>query len=226
MFGTEDPKYQKSPPRTPEQIPPGVIVSPDTHRDQRVPAGQARTRKWPVLHHSHVPEIDQQKWTFTIKGLVRNPRTWTWDEFLALPRVNVFSDFHCVTRWSRLDNLWEGVSLRTVLNEAGVLPEAHFALPYSLDAGWSTNLPLVDLLHDDVLLADTHDGIPLDPDHGGPVRLVVPQLYAWKSAKWICGIELSAADRPGLWERAGYHNRGNPWTVSSEYPDGERFQIE
>ena len=225
MFGPPDPKYQTKPPRSAAEIPPGIIISPDTRRTERVPAGQSRTRKWPVLHYSNVPHVATAKWTFTLNGLVDQPRHWSWEEFRALPRVQVYADFHCVTRWSRLDNVWEGVSLRYLLKEVGVQPTAQFALPIAFDGGWTTNLPLSDLLQDDVLLADTHDGELLDPDHGGPVRLVVPRLYAWKSAKWIRGIELSAEDRPGLWEQGGYHDRGDPWTVSEDYPDGERFRL-
>src|SRR5207245_258978 len=135
----------------------------------------------------------------------------TWDEFQALPRVRVFADFHCVTRWSRLGNLWEGVSIRTLLNPAVLLPQARFVVATGYDDGWTTNLPLADFLQDDVLLADRHDGEPLSSEHGGPVRLVVPRLYAWKSAKWIKGLTLLAEDQPGLWEQMGYHDRGDPW---------------
>ena len=134
------------------------------------------------------------------------------DQFSALPRVQVFSDFHCVTKWSRLGNLWEGVSTKTILDLVTVSPDAKFAILYGYDHGWTTNLPLEDFLSDDALLADLHDGVPIDADHGGPIRGMVPKLYAWKSAKWIKGIELSATDKPGYWERGGYHNHGDPWT--------------
>ena len=132
-------------------------------------------------------------------------------QFGELPRVKVFSDFHCVTKWSRLGNLWEGVSTRTLLDLADVKTSARYVICHGYDQGWTTNLPLDEFLSDDALLADTHDGMPIDADHGGPVRGMVPKLYAWKSAKWICGIELAVDDKPGYWERGGYHNHGDPW---------------
>jgi DMSO/TMAO reductase YedYZ molybdopterin-dependent catalytic subunit len=146
-------------------------------------------------------------------GLVRNPSQWSGEQFLALPRVKVFADFHCVTRWSRLGNLWEGVSTRELIERAGgVLPGANFVMAYGSDFGWTTNLPLEDCLAEDALVAFLHDGEPLSVEHGGPARLIVPQLYAWKSAKWLAGLELTDKDRPGFWERNGYHMLGNPWT--------------
>ena len=211
MLDQNDPKYQTGDPATPAGQGDDVIISPDTQRDLRIPPGQARTRKWPVLHYGSVAHISRDDWRLDILGLVETTLSLTWKEFQALPRVKVFSDFHCVTRWSRLGNLWEGVSTRTVLDLAGVSPEAKFALPMGYDRGWTTNLPLADFLAEDALFADTHDGEPIDADHGGPVRLVVPRLYAWKSAKWVKGVELAAADRAGLWEQGGYHERGDPW---------------
>jgi len=205
-------KYQPGPPRSPDDIGPGVIISPDTRRENRIPPGQTRTRKWPVLHYGHVPTISLDRWKLHVFGLVENPLVFTWNEFQALPRVKVYGDFHCVTRWSRLDNVWEGVAVREILNRAGVKPEAKFVVPHGYDSGWTTNLPLADFLAEDALLADRHDGEPLSPDHGGPCRLIVPQLYAWKSAKWLHAIELVAEDRPGYWEQGGYHNHGDPWT--------------
>jgi len=188
-----------------------VIVSPDTQRDKRLPPNQVRTLKWPVLDASGAPAVDMSKWEFEVKGLVSTPLKWTWKEFQALPRVRVKSDFHCVTRWSRLDNEWEGVPAREILKLAGVRPEARFVLVHAYDYGWSTNLPLSDFDSEDVLFADTHDGQPLPPEHGGPLRLVVPRLYAWKSAKWVRGIELLNEDQAGYWEELGYHMRGDPW---------------
>lgn len=188
-----------------------MIVSPDARRLQRVPPGQARTRKWPVLHWGSVPAVTTSRWTLEICGLVNHPLKLKWEEFRTLPRVKVFADFHCVTRWSRLGNIWEGVSTREILNRCGVKPQARFALPQGYDDGWTTNLPLSCFLAEDALFADTHDGEPLSADHGGPVRLIIPQLYAWKSAKWVTRVELSAVDRPGLWEEGGYHDRGDPW---------------
>jgi DMSO/TMAO reductase YedYZ molybdopterin-dependent catalytic subunit len=207
----EPEKYQQGDPRRADEIEPGVIISPDTHRTQRIPPGQSRTRKWPVLHASYVPDVPTETWTLEIKGLVERPTKYTWDEFLALPQVKVFADFHCVTQWSRLDNIWEGVSTRELLSRAGVLPNARYVLLHGYDDGWTTNLPLVDFLAEDALLTYKHDGQPISADHGGPVRAMVPQLYAWKSAKWIKAIELVEFDQPGFWERGGYHNHGDPW---------------
>ncbi|HET6882202.1 MAG TPA: molybdopterin-dependent oxidoreductase, partial [Pirellulales bacterium] len=156
--------------------------------------------------------FDRDKWSLRIFGLVERELVFDLAEFQKLPRVKVFADFHCVTRWSRLGNVWEGVSSRELLARAGVKPSANFVVCHAYDNGWTTNLPLRYFLADDALLADTHDGEPITVEHGGPVRGMVPQLYAWKSAKWINAIELVAADRPGYWEELGYHLRGDPWT--------------
>lgn len=189
-----------------------VIVSPDTRRADRIPPGQSRTRKWPVLDASGPPELDLARWRFRITGLVGKEVEWNWEEFVKLPRVKVFADFHCVTRWSRLGNLWEGVSTRELLQAAGgACPEARFVLAHGYDRGFTTNLPLADFVADDALVAILHDGEAITTEHGGPARLIVPRLYAWKSAKWIAGIDLIAEDRPGFWEANGYHMRGDPW---------------
>jgi len=189
-----------------------MIISPDTKRGQRIPPGQSQTVKWPVLDASGMPKIDMAKWRLDIFGLVGKEVSLSWDEFMALPKVEVFSDFHCVTRWSRLDNTWSGVSVATLMELAGgVKPEAKFVSALGYDYGWTTNLPLAEFLVEDALVATHHDGVALTGDHGGPARLVVPQLYAWKSAKWLGGIELMSEDRPGFWERNGYHNYGDPW---------------
>lgn len=221
---SDEEKYQSGAPPTPESQPADVIISPDTRRAQRVPPGQSRTRKWPVLHYAYVPEIPHANWRFDVFGLVDRTLRFTWAEFRQLPRVKVFADFHCVTRWSRLGNLWEGVSIKELLARAGVQSTVKFAVAHAFDSGWTTNLPFADLDQPDVLLADTHDGEPITADHGGPVRLIVPSLYAWKSAKWIRGLELVAQDQPGYWEQCGYHNHGDPWMQSPQCPDGERFQ--
>jgi DMSO/TMAO reductase YedYZ molybdopterin-dependent catalytic subunit len=205
-------KYQSGEPPTPAEAPPGAIVSPDTHRAQRIPPGQSRTRKWPVLQYGRIPEIPTDRWRLEIKGLVERPQTFTWAEFQQLPRVQVFSDFHCVTRWSRLGNVWEGVAIGELIERVGVLPTAKFVVATGYDDGWTTNMPLADLRQADVLIADKHDGEPLAYDHGGPVRLIVPRLYAWKSAKWLKGLTFLDHDEPGLWEEGGYHLRGDPWT--------------
>lgn len=219
----DDPKYQPGPPPAPTQCAEDVIISSDTHRSQRVPPGQVRTRKWPVLHYGSVPHVALDRWELRVFGLVERPLKFTWEEFQALPRVKVFADFHCVTRWSRLGNLWEGVSVRELLSRAGVKPQARFVSPMGYDQGWTTNLSLADFDVEDALVADKHDGQPLDADHGGPARLIVPRLYAWKSAKWLRSLELLDKDRPGYWEQLGYHNHGDPWVQTDEYPEGERF---
>jgi DMSO/TMAO reductase YedYZ molybdopterin-dependent catalytic subunit len=211
MFSGHDNKYQAGEPPVPLELPPDTIVSPDTRRDNRIPPGQSRTRKWPVLDAFGTPQVPLDRWSLEVFGLVERPLKLTLDEFRALPRVKVFADFHCVTHWSRLGNVWEGVATRELLGLAGVKPEARFVICHAYDNGWTTNLPLEQFLAEDALLADVHDGEPIPADHGGPVRGMVPQLYAWKSAKWIRGIELVPFDRPGYWERGGYHMLGDPW---------------
>jgi DMSO/TMAO reductase YedYZ molybdopterin-dependent catalytic subunit len=188
-----------------------MIISPDTKRSHRIPPGQSQTHKWPVLDASGTPPIDLDKWRLDIFGLVETEVSLDWAAFNALPKVEVFSDFHCVTRWSRLDNTWSGVSTRTLLEMARPKAEARYVLLHAYDYGWTTNLPLADFLSEDALIATHHDGQPLEPDHGAPARAVVPLLYAWKSAKWIGGIELLSEDRAGFWERNGYHMYGDPW---------------
>jgi len=189
-----------------------VIISPDTRRENRIPPRQSRTLKWPVLDASGAPSIDLEKWRVSIAGLVEKPISWNWSEFQALPKVKVWADFHCVTRWSRLGNLWEGVAAKTLIDQAGGLrPEAKFALVRGHDNDWTTNLPVEYLLAVDALVALTHDGEPLSIEHGGPARLIVPRLYAWKSAKWVAGIEFRETDEAGFWEENGYHMRGDPW---------------
>ena len=178
--------------------------------EPRLPPGQVRTDKWPVLQYGSVPKIDLAQWDFRVYGEVERPGRWTWEEFRRLPRVQVRSDIHCVTRWSRFDNLWEGVSVRALLEAAGLTPAAHFVIAHA-EPNFTANLPLKELLEDDVLLADRHDGQELTPDHGWPLRLVVPRRYFWKSAKWIRALEVVPQDRPGFWEQNGYHNDADPW---------------
>jgi len=212
MFGMDSSKTQGKQVPSPEGLGEDVIVSPDTLRENRVPPRQSRTLKWPVLDASGAPSIDLSRWRFSIEGLVAKPVSWSWEEFQTLPRVKVFADFHCVTRWSRLGNLWEGVSVRELVDRAGgILPNARFAMVYGYDFGWTTNLPAEQFLAQDALVALTHDGEPLSAEHGGPARLIVPQLYAWKSAKWVAGVEFRETDKAGFWEQNGYHMRGNPW---------------
>jgi DMSO/TMAO reductase YedYZ molybdopterin-dependent catalytic subunit len=212
MLDNDLDKYQDDFPPSPETQPPGVIISQDTRRANRVPPGQSRTRKWPVLDAAGPPRIDLAKWRLEIDGLVPNQISFTWDQLAQLPQIQVFADFHCVTRWSRLGNLWQGVSTRALLDLAGgPAPNARFALIHAYDFGWTTNIPLDALLAPDALVATHHDGEPLAPEHGAPARLIIPQLYAWKSAKWIGGIELIEQDKAGFWERNGYHMNGDPW---------------
>jgi len=212
MFGMDSSKLQNKHIPSPDDQTEDVIISPDTRRENRIPPRQSRTLKWPVLDASGAPSIDLARWRFSVEGLVARPGSWNWEEFQALPRVKVFADFHCVTRWSSLGNLWEGVSLRELVDRTGgILPKARFVTIYGYDYGWTTNLPVEDLLVADALVALIHDREPLSTNHGGPARLIVPQLYAWKSAKWLAGLEFTENDRAGFWERNGYHMRGDPW---------------
>jgi DMSO/TMAO reductase YedYZ molybdopterin-dependent catalytic subunit len=176
----------------------------------RLPPGQVLTQKWPVLTYGETPRTDLQSWTFRCFGLVEEPMSWTWSELLALPRVKVISDVHCVTRWSKFDNQWEGVAVRTILEQARVQPQA-VAVMVHADPDYTTNLALEDLRGEDVLLAIKHDGVDLPVEHGGPCRLVVPRLYFWKSAKWVRGFEVLDLNAPGFWEVNGYHLRADPW---------------
>jgi DMSO/TMAO reductase YedYZ molybdopterin-dependent catalytic subunit len=185
----------------------------------RVPPGQTLTDKWPVLTYGRTPRFDPKRWTFRCFGLVEHEQTWTWEEFRALPRVEIVSDVHCVTRWSRLDNRWEGVSMREIVARVRPRAEATYVLVHA-DPDYTTNLAIADLVDDDVLLALTHDGRDLEPDHGGPLRLVVPKLYFWKSAKWIRALEFLDVNPPGFWEQNGYHMHADPWT-EERYSDQE-----
>lgn len=222
--GPEADKYQDGDPPPPPATDFKTIISSDTFRENRIPAGQTRTRKWPVLHATTVPSINLDTWKLEIGGLVENPLSFNWDEFQQLPRTQVFADFHCVTRWSRLGNLWEGVSGEEIMQRANVKPAAKYVIATGYDGDWTTNIPLKDFQSEDVILCDQHDSEPLNADHGGPLRLIIPLLYAWKSAKWLKRIDFIADDAPGYWERCGYHNHGDPWVVNENNPDGERFQ--
>jgi len=184
----------------------------DTRTDatDRLPPGQIVTQKWPVLHYGTVPVVDTARWWFAVSGAVERPLSITWDELLALPRQETVCDIHCVTRWSRYDNTFEGVPVSAVLQRAGVRLEAKYVLVHA-EQGFTTNLPLSDLDRPANLLALSHNGEALSPEHGGPVRLLVPHLYFWKSAKWVRGFELLEEDYPGFWEQNGYHMRGDPW---------------
>ena len=206
-----DAKFQAGEAPTPQGLPPDVIISPNTLLENRLPPRQSRTRKWPVLDASGPPKIDLKNWQFQIGGLVAERKSWNWGEFQKLPRSRVFADFHCVTRWSRLGNLWEGVRTSELLNHIKVSTNAGFVSVHAYDGGWTTNMPLAAFFAEDALFADQHDGEPISLEHGGPLRLIVPRLYAWKSAKWVQGVEFLENDRAGFWERGGYHMVGDPW---------------
>ena len=178
-------------------------------QNTRVPPGQTVTTRFPVLHAGTVPAIRISDWRFRVWGLVSSPFEMTFDEFRELPRTGITADIHCVTGWSKLETTWAGVTGREVVARAEPTAEAKYVMVHA--PGWSTNLPLEDLDRDDVLFAWEYDGKPLEEAHGWPVRLVVPHLYFWKSAKWVEGVEFLARDRPGFWEQAGYHMRGDPW---------------
>jgi DMSO/TMAO reductase YedYZ molybdopterin-dependent catalytic subunit len=188
----------------------GTIISSDTKRENRVPPGQRLTERFPVLHAGSVPRYDLSKWILKIFGLVEEKKTLSYEEFMSLPMVKVFSDIHCVTGWSRLNNLWEGVSTSVIKDLVKILPEAKFVIVHCAE-GWTTNLTLEDFFQPDVLFVTKLDNEPNTPKHGAPCRLVVPRLYFWKSAKWVEGLEFTAKDKPGFWETRGYHNHGDPW---------------
>jgi DMSO/TMAO reductase YedYZ molybdopterin-dependent catalytic subunit len=177
---------------------------------ERLPRGQVLTKKWPVLTYGETPRFDPATWTFRCFGSVKQPVTWTWPEFLALPRIQSTSDVHCVTRWSRFDNRWEGVAVSEIFRRSEILPGAQAVMVHA-DPDYTTNLLLDDLRGEDALLALKHDGADLPVEHGGPCRLVVPKLYFWKSAKWVRGFEFLDHNAPGFWEVNGYHLRADPW---------------
>jgi DMSO/TMAO reductase YedYZ molybdopterin-dependent catalytic subunit len=179
-------------------------------REPRLPPGQTRTEKWPVLQYGSIPRFDRGRWDFRVFGEVARPIRLSYDELLARPRVELTCDIHCVTHWSRFATVFEGVPVAALLAEAEPLSSARHAVIHA-EQGYTTNLPIEALLDADTLLADWADGAPLTPDHGHPLRLVVPDRYFWKSAKWVRGIELVKEDAPGFWERAGYHNNADPW---------------
>jgi DMSO/TMAO reductase YedYZ molybdopterin-dependent catalytic subunit len=176
----------------------------------KLPPGQSVTLKWPVLHVGSVPQFNPASWDFYIRGAVQQPKRFTWAEFSALPTVEQVSDMHCVTQWSKFDSTFEGIPVAEVMKHVVLLPEASHVMVHA-SGGYTTNLSLADFLDDDAMFVLKYEGQPLEPDHGYPVRLLVPKLYLWKSAKWVNGLEFLAGDRPGFWENYGYHMRGNPW---------------
>jgi DMSO/TMAO reductase YedYZ molybdopterin-dependent catalytic subunit len=176
----------------------------------RVPPGQYLTTDFPVLSAGPTPRTPLEQWSFRIEGLVREPATWGWDAFLALPTREWVVDISCVTKWTKLDMRWRGISVDTLFEHVELDAAAAFVIAWS-DGGYTTNLPLADVLNGQAFVAFEYDGRPLAPEHGGPARLVVPGRYFWKSAKWIRGLRLQAEDEPGFWESLGYHNRGDQW---------------
>lgn len=176
----------------------------------RLPPNQRLVEDFPVLHYGEIPKVDIERWHFTVKGLVRNNLNFTFDEFKRLPSVELKTDFHCVTGWSKFDLLWKGVLFKTIAALAEPLPEAMFVSIIAENA-YTTNLPLDVAMDDDVLFAYEYEKMPLTPEHGYPLRLVVPKRYAYKSAKWVIGIEFLREDRPGFWETRGYSNSADPW---------------
>jgi len=185
----------------------GRAASPE----ERLPPGQRLVKNWPVLDLGVQPEVPRESWSLTVDGLVENPLTWDWAAFQDQPQQEFVSDIHCVTAWSRYDNRWRGVSALHLLEMVRPMDEARHVLFHSHD-GYTTNVALAVFADDDVLLAHEWEGQPISRDHGGPVRVVIPKFYFWKSAKWLKRIEFLADDRPGFWEERGYHNVGDPWT--------------
>jgi DMSO/TMAO reductase YedYZ molybdopterin-dependent catalytic subunit len=182
----------------------------------RVPPGQYVTADFPVLSAGPTPRTPLDEWSFTLSGSVDEPVSWTWDELNALPSETITVDIHCVTKWSKLDTTWTGVSVDTLLEHVGT--SAEHVTAWS-DGGYTTNLPLEDVSDGKAWIATGFDGEPLDPEHGGPARLLVPHLYFWKSAKWVRGLELRDEDEPGFWETYGYHNYGDPWKEQRYWGD-------
>ncbi len=185
-------------------------------RDENLPPGQYLTEDFPVLSAGPTPKVDTDRWEFAITTESGQRHTWNWAQLLALPAETVTVDLHCVTKWSKLGTTWKGVSIDTLL--ADVESVADYALVHAY-GGYTTNLPLEDLVDGQAWIAYEYDGAPVTPEHGGPARLLVPHLYLWKSAKWVRGIQLLLQDEPGFWESAGYHNYGDPWREQRYWGD-------
>jgi DMSO/TMAO reductase YedYZ molybdopterin-dependent catalytic subunit len=186
--------------------------------ERRVPPGQVVATRWPVLHQGEIPPFDPVTWDFRVLGLVASERSWNWDQWQDLESVTIDGDLHCVTRWSSLGHTWTGVSSRYLCDLAGVNPAAHFVVLRG-EGGYSANLSMDDFLDPRVVIASHHDGEPLSPAHGAPLRAVIPERYAWKSVKWLRSVEFLEEDRPGFWEAFGYSNSADPWRE-------ERFEPE
>ena len=199
--------------KRPDQVKP----APDQGRGERVPPGQFVTTKFPVLTYGPEPKIDISTWQFRVFGLVEKEMTLDWQGFTELPWQVLYADFHCVTQWSALDQTWEGVAVADLLALSGVSPESKYVMAHCF-GNYSTNVPL-DLALAEGFLAHKQGGQPLGKSHGWPLRLIVPSLYGWKSAKWVNGIELMAEDTPGFWEQRGYHNNGDPWKEERFWPE-------
>jgi DMSO/TMAO reductase YedYZ molybdopterin-dependent catalytic subunit len=182
------------------------------HNADRLPPGQYETRDFPVLSAGPTPRVDLAAWDFSIAGVNGKSKTWSWEEFKALPHDTPTVDIHCVTKWSKFDTKWEGISVDTLLDGArgAGVADGKFVMAFS-DGGYTTNLPLADVTNGKAWVVFSFDGAPLDPEHGGPIRLLVPHLYFWKSAKWVRGLRMMSGDEPGFWEKLGYHDRGDPW---------------
>jgi DMSO/TMAO reductase YedYZ molybdopterin-dependent catalytic subunit len=190
-----------------DKKPPGGGVN--AYGKPKLPVGQTATEKFPVLTYGETPRIDLASWRFRVFGLV-DEREWTWNEFLQLPQTSLRADFHCVTHWSRFDDLWEGVLVRDLVSRVTLKPGAKHVLQHAY-GGYTTNLPLQWMMEEDVLLAHRFNGEALPMEHGGPVRVFTPKRYAWKGAKWIHAFEFLAHDKPGFWEQNGYSNTADPW---------------
>ena len=197
-----------------------IKTAPDQGYGGRVPPGQFVTTKFPVLTYGPEPKVDINTWTIRVFGLVEQDVTLDWQQFAALPWQTLDADFHCVTQWSALDQTWEGVALSDLLELAGVSSAAGFVMAHCF-GDYTTNLPL-DIALDEGFLAHKQAGQPIGKSHGWPLRLIVPSLYGWKSAKWVNGIELMAEDSPGFWEQRGYHNNGDPWKEERFWPELSR----
>lgn len=210
LFVPVPPAFEESAPlkprvtRTPRRP---VVRQSQSHR---VPPGQVVASRWPVLHRGAIPLFDPKSWDFRVWGLVEVSRSWTWTEFQNLPTAAVEGDLHCVTRWSSLDHTWTGVTARTIVDLVGIQPSAGFVLLHG-EAGYTANVPIDVFFRDNVVLATHHEGQPLTPEHGAPLRIVIPDRYAWKSVKWLRGLEFLEQDRPGFWEAFGYSNAADPW---------------
>ena len=204
------------------------LFGPKLTEDQakRVPPGNRLVKGWPVLHYGPIPKFDEAEWDLTVEGMVENPFTLSYAELKALPNVDVGADMHCVTGWTTLDNTWHGVSFRTLLDMAKPKAEAKWVIAHC-DYGYTSDLSLQAMQDDDVLVAWAHGGEPLTGEHGFPLRLVVPKRYAWKSAKWLRGLEFSAQNKRGFWEVRGYHIHAEPWAEERySYQEGPRAEHE